>query len=158
MGGENNDIYVSRHHTAVSSGAPCSESGAMSIFKKKGTVESLFRIGAKDEETGHKGKQQDKGDGSGAHEVYYVRGRPFIAPTKNGAHLGTARDDGMDARASGTAPGSGPRRPGAPVPIDQTQRRSSLSHKGEAARVVVPCAQLACAQRRCQNSDRPSCC
>ena len=54
----------------------------MSIFKKKGTVESLFRMG--------EGAEPGKGppaepEGIKKHEVYYVRGRPFIAPAKTGA-------------------------------------------------------------------------
>ena len=61
----------------------------MSIFKKKGTVESLFRIGTGDSET-LKGKA-DVDSSEGKHEVYYVRGRPFIAPTKSGTHHRTAR-------------------------------------------------------------------
>ena len=55
----------------------------MSIFKKKGTVESLFRMGA---DAAPSAQQADGDDaGTGKHEVYYVRGRPFIAPTKAGA-------------------------------------------------------------------------
>ena len=62
----------------------------MSIFKKKGTIESLFRIGAQDDEFGSGKAGHAKGDKDGKHEVYYVRGRPFIAPTKTGAHARTA--------------------------------------------------------------------
>ena len=51
----------------------------MSIFKKKGTVESLFRMGEGAE--GGKGPAAEP-DGIKKHEVYYVRGRPFIAPAK----------------------------------------------------------------------------
>tara|TARA_B110001452_G_scaffold196994_1_gene166979 strand:+ start:785 stop:979 length:195 start_codon:yes stop_codon:yes gene_type:complete len=60
----------------------------MSIFKKKGTIESLFRIGAQDDEPGKAAPGKDGKDGK--HEVYYVRGRPFIAPTKTGTHARTA--------------------------------------------------------------------
>ena len=54
----------------------------MSIFKKKGTVESLFRMGEGAE--GGKGPAAEP-EGIKKHEVYYVRGRPFIAPAKTGA-------------------------------------------------------------------------
>ena len=54
----------------------------MSIFKKKGTVESLFRMGEGAE--GGKGPAAEP-EGIKKHEVYYVRGRPFIAPAKAGA-------------------------------------------------------------------------
>ena len=58
----------------------------MSIFKKKGTVESLFRMGEGAE--GGKGPAAEP-EGIKKHEVYYVRGRPFIAPAKTGAPRGT---------------------------------------------------------------------
>ena len=69
------------------SGRTIAASGSivMSIFKKKGTVESLFRIGAGDDEAGAKGAAAGAADDANKHEVYYVRGRPFIAPTKTGA-------------------------------------------------------------------------
>lgn len=62
----------------------------MSIFKKKGTIESLFRIGAQDDEPGAAKSAPGKSEKDGKHEVYYVRGRPFIAPTKTGTHDRTA--------------------------------------------------------------------
>lgn len=43
---------------------------AMSIFKKKGTVESLFRIGAGDDEAGAKGAAAGAADDVNKHEVY----------------------------------------------------------------------------------------
>ena len=55
----------------------------MSIFAKpKSTVESLFRIGPPDPTTspatpGSNGKDV----ATSKHEVFYVRGRPFIVPT-----------------------------------------------------------------------------
>ena len=55
----------------------------MSIFKKKGTVESLFRMGEGLPE-GANGPPPEA-EGVKKHEVYYVRGRPFIAPAKTGA-------------------------------------------------------------------------
>ena len=61
----------------------------MSIFKKKGTIESLFRIGAQDDEGAAKAAPGKDGKET-KHEVYYVRGRPFIAPTKAGTHARTA--------------------------------------------------------------------
>jgi hypothetical protein len=73
--------------TGSPGGAQSQRSGSivMSIFKKKGTVESLFRIGAGDDEAGAKGAAAGAADDVNKHEVYYVRGRPFIAPTKTGA-------------------------------------------------------------------------
>ena len=47
-------------------------SSPMSIFRKKGTVEGLYRIGPTVQPTDHEPAR---------HEVFYVRGRPFIAPT-----------------------------------------------------------------------------
>ena len=55
----------------------------MSIFKKKGTVESLFRMG-EGLPDGANGPPPEA-EGVMKHEVYYVRGRPFIAPAKTGA-------------------------------------------------------------------------
>ena len=55
----------------------------MSIFKKKGTVESLFRMG-EGLPDGANGPPPEA-EGVKKHEVYYVRGRPFIAPAKTGA-------------------------------------------------------------------------
>ncbi len=47
----------------------------MSIFRKKGKVESLYRIGNVDSPLSGGGEEEKH------HEVYYVRGRPFIAPS-----------------------------------------------------------------------------
>lgn len=59
----------------------------MSIFKKKGTVESLFRMGEGAEGGGKAPAFAEGAEGIKKHEVYYVRGRPFIAPAKAGAPL-----------------------------------------------------------------------
>ena len=55
---------------------------SLSIFKKKGTVESLFRIGLGGEEEARPTPaiQADAAsDDASKHQVFLVRGRPFIA-------------------------------------------------------------------------------
>ena len=56
----------------------------MSIFQKKNTAESLFRVG-EGVDVGKAAAQAEATESVKKHEVYYVRGRPFIAPAKAGA-------------------------------------------------------------------------
>ena len=51
----------------------------MSIFRRKGTIEGLFRIGAEEHLNTDAVAETPTRRGV-KHEVYYVRGRPFIAP------------------------------------------------------------------------------
>ena len=69
----------------------------MSIFKKKGTVESLFRMG-EGTDGSKAAAPPEASEGIKKHEVYYVRGRPFIAPTKSGASRLTQRIAGIARR------------------------------------------------------------
>ena len=56
----------------------------MSIFQKKSTAEALFRVG-EGVDVGKAAAQTEATESVKKHEVYYVRGRPFIAPAKAGA-------------------------------------------------------------------------
>ena len=53
----------------------------MSIFRRKGTIEGLFRIGAEEHLNTDAVAETPTRRGV-KHEVYYVRGRPFIAPAQ----------------------------------------------------------------------------
>ena len=62
---------------------------SLSIFRKKGTVESLFRIGLGGEHEARPAplEQADASDVSSQHQVFLVRGRPFIANAQSACTL-----------------------------------------------------------------------
>ena len=88
---------ISLHHQALQS--PQSRDRAprapMPIIKKKGKVEGLYRIGQPAVSPVANGN--GNGESDSKHEVYYVRGRPFIAPSVTGTNAATT--SGPDRRA-----------------------------------------------------------